>query len=211
MLNNHGKINIVVILLIVVVQILICGGLYVYLVYMKNPAAEQPLALLPAGELPPPTDVKPTRPTTPPTQPPAQQPQSNLPNQPSTRPTGTGSGNSFIDDSNRDYGGKDYVKDFALYALGDVTVNPKGSTGFLMVTISFEYRLTDVNLPAELKNKTAVFKDRLTSYFGNLTIDDLKEIDNRSIFKDDIMRLINGLLIQGRITSVIFDQFLIQA
>jgi flagellar basal body-associated protein FliL len=200
MLNNKGKINILVIIIIVLLWALSAGGLYIYFTYIKPPATPEKSGLQPVTVAPP-----------------SQPPIVNPPNPAVSPSVGTRdaskSGSTFGGDSDSYSGGKDYVKDFALFALGKepLTVNLSGQDQhFLIIAVVFEYRLTDKELPAELSAKTPVFKDRLLQYFSKLTIDDVKEMNNRDIFKGDIMKIINNSLIKGRITDVIFDQFMFQ-
>jgi flagellar basal body-associated protein FliL len=114
-------------------------------------------------------------------------------------------------DNSSDFGAKDYAKDYAIWELGDMIVNPYGGdTKFFITSISFEYRLSDKKLPAELQSKLPLFKDSIQNYFARITVEDLRDIELRDGFKRDIMRSVNGMLIEGRITNVIFSQWLFQ-
>ncbi len=106
---------------------------------------------------------------------------------------------------------KDYIKDYTIFSIGDLIINPYGSESrFFIISISFEHRQAEKKLPDELKNKTPLIKDRLIGYFSRLAIEDLQKIDNRDIFKDDIMKTVNSMLTEGRITNVFFEQYVIQ-
>ena len=187
-MNNHGKVNFLVVIIIVLVQCLIFGGLFVYVFIINR---EEPVNLRPAGNLPPQTEVNPI-----------QQQQAPARNdQGSARGGGGGGG----------LGARDFTRDFALFNVDDIIVNPAGADNrFFITSVSLEYRQADRRLPDELRNKTPLIKDAMTGYFSRLTIEEIRNIDMRENFRDDIMRLVNGLLIEGRVTNVVFSQWLIQ-
>ena len=182
MRNNIGKINILVIIIIILVQLIIAGGIYFYF-WMNTSEREEESSLqgLTQTEVPPPRHQEEPR----------------------------GSDRSF---SELNYGGaRDYTRDFAIFNVGDIIVNPRGTDQrFLITTVLFEYRLVDRRLPGELSNKAPMFRDRITTYFSRISLEDLRDLDNRDVFRDDIIRVINNLLVEGRITDVFFEQFVIQ-
>ena len=183
--NNQGKVNILVIIIIVLMMMLTAAG--VYLFFIHQPPGEQARPLSPLAEHR--TEV------------PARQQQAR----------DRDSGRDF--DSGAGFGGgaRDFTRDFTLFSLGDVIVNPAGTDNrFFIASISLEHRQADRNLPVELRNKTPLLKDRVIGYFSRLTVEELRNVDNRETYRDDIMRLINSALIEGRVTNVIFEQFVIQ-
>ena len=197
MYNNHGKVNIIVILLIIIIQLLISGG--VYFLFLKDRAAageNQGLSAIDAARI----DVQPAQPMRTP-----ERPDPRAAQNPPER-------GSFMDSSQYDVA-KDYEKDFALFKLDDIIINPAGTENqsrFFVVTITFEYRQADRRLPNELTNKTPVLKDRIIEYFSKMTVEEIRKLENRQSFKMDIMRMANNSLLHGRVTDVIFDQFIIQ-
>jgi len=181
MFNNQGKVNVLVIIIIVLVQLLITVGVYLFVL---RDTEEAPRPMSPLAEHR--TEV------------PVQQ-NNNQQQRGGNFDTGLGGG------------ARDFTRDFTLFSLGDVIVNPAGADSrFFIASVSFEHRQSDRNLPVELRNKTPLLKDRLISYFSRLTVEDLRNIDNREMFREDIMRSVNNVLIEGRITNVIFEQFVIQ-
>ncbi len=108
-------------------------------------------------------------------------------------------------------GAKDYLKEYAIFKVEDVVINPKDAPeSFLVVSIAFEYQLKNINLPNELKNKDILIKDKILSYFSQKTKEELQNIDNRELFKSDLKKTINSLLIEGRITNVLFSSYVMQ-
>ncbi len=106
---------------------------------------------------------------------------------------------------------KDYIKEYTLFSLEQIAVNPKGSPDkFLVITMALEFKLSDKNLPVELKNKTLLLNDRISYYFALKSYEELIVLENRDKYKKDILNMINGLLTEGKITNVIFAQYVLQ-
>lgn len=106
---------------------------------------------------------------------------------------------------------KDYLNEYSVFNVNDIVVNPKDSPeSFLVVSIAFEYQIKNVNLPNELKNKDLLIKDKILTYFSSKNASELQAIENRELFKSDLKKLINGSLIEGRITNVLFSQYVMQ-
>lgn len=178
-MNENGKINIIIVVLIIVVQILIGVALYFFVFRDKS----EPVRL---------TTLEKTH-------------------VPEARPQISAERNSRDTSIIADFEAKDYLKDYTLFSMGDLIVNPSGAESrFFIVSIVLEHRQSDRRLPDELKSKTPLIKDRMIFYFSRLTVEDLQDVDNREVFKEDLIKLINGLLVEGRITSVLFDQYVIQ-
>ncbi len=106
---------------------------------------------------------------------------------------------------------KDYINEYAIANLSDIVVNPKDAPeSFLVVSIALEYQIKNENLPTELKNKDLLIKDKILTYFSLKTKNELQNIDNRENFKKDVKKEVNSLLIEGKITNVLFPQFVMQ-
>jgi flagellar basal body-associated protein FliL len=190
-MNNLGKINILVIIIIILVQAMLFGGLFVWFFVIGNQGDNASPQMRPVTTLER-TEVAPAE------QPRAQQ------------------RNDRDRDRDRDRGGavgfgaRDFTRDFTLFNLDDIIVNPAGVDRFFITSLALEHRQADRNLPVELRNKTPMIKDALIGYFSRRTVEELRDIDNREMYRDDVMRLINGMLIEGRITNVVFQQWVIQ-
>jgi len=106
------------------------------------------------------------------------------------------------------YASKDYTKEYAMFDLDQIVVNPLGGgMSMFSAMVSLEYKQSDKNLPTELKNKKRVIEDRVGFYFSSKTVEELRKFENRETFKDEIMNTINGLLREGRITEISFSRF----
>jgi len=106
---------------------------------------------------------------------------------------------------------KDYLEEYSLYTVSDIVINPKDSPeSFLVVSIALEFQLKDELLGEELKNKEILIKDKILTYFSQKTKTELQMIENREKFKSDIKKIINTLLKEGRVTNVLFSQYVIQ-
>jgi len=188
MSEQSGKINIIIVLVIFFLM-LAAGGAYFWF-FLRDPV-EVPPSLNTLSN--PVAEATPT--TTPATE---NKPAGGTSTSPTTP---TPSGNAM-----------DFIKDYAIFTLGDIVVNPKDAekNTYLITSISFAYRLSDKNMPVELKNKTPIFRDSILSYFSKCSLVDLRDIEKRDTFKEDIMRMVNESLLEGRITNVLFEQFVIQ-
>ena len=189
--NTDGKINFIIVAVIILVNFLLMGGFYFF--FMMEPAPEQP-AFHPLESSEPPTPRNNARTEE------ARKLAKEESEEESTKDDGYVSG----------FEARDFITDYTTWPLGQIAVNPSGSQRFFIATITFEYRLTEIKLPTELKNKLPLFNDALMSYFSKKTEDELRNIDNRDGFKDDIRKMINAMLIEGKITNVLFEQFVLQ-
>jgi len=209
--NNYGKVSIGVVFAIVFVQLAIFGALY-WFVLRETPEENPQMSLLPPEGLAP----------TPTARPPQQQQQAQQPaQQRQTQPPPLSSRDTRDTREARSFGGsddfvaRDYIREFSLFPLGDVIVNPRGAESrFFITTISLEYRQPtrnmNQNLVQEIQAKVSIIRDRLQRYFSGVSLEDLRDVDNREIFKEETMRIINNLLLEGRITDVIFEQWVVQ-
>ena len=208
MKDNSGKVNLVVIAVIIMVQMVLVVGVYFLL---SGTTQEEPIKFTAIDKTEIPDldtspkpkgknkadeeDVSSDRPSN----------DNSSSSRPKSRPKG---GGGFDFDSG---GAKDYIKEYALFSLGDVIVNPTGSDGrFFVTSISLEYKQIDKKLPDELKNKVPAFQHRVNRYFSSQTMEDLRNPEKLDDFHEDVMRQINGSLVEGRITDVFFTQWVIQ-
>lgn len=178
-MNNKGKISILIIVIIVLVQLII--GATIYFLFLREKTEPIKLKTIESANI--------------------------------TNPKTQINDNSLEhnDSSLTSFDAKDYIKDYTIFAIGDLIVNPFGTESrFFIVSISFEHKQADKKLPDELTNKTPLIKDKLIYYFSRLSVEELQKIDNRDIFKEDIMKTVNSMLTTGRITNVLFEQYVIQ-
>jgi flagellar basal body-associated protein FliL len=121
------------------------------------------------------------------------------------------SDDSGADNPNLSKEAKDYLKVYSLYNVSDIVINPKDTPeSFLVVSIALEYQIKDELLATELKNKDILIKDKILTYFSQKTKAELQMIENREKFKSEIKKIINTLLKEGRVTNVLFPQYVIQ-
>ena len=189
-MNNFGKINILVIIIIVLVQALLFGGLFVWFFVFNQDQNDSP-QMRPVTTLER-TEVAPAE-------------QSRAQNRNERGGDRGGDRGGAVG-----FGARDFTRDFTLFNLDDIIVNPAGVDRFFITSLALEHRQADRNLPNELRNKTPLIKDALIGYFSRLTVEELRDIDKREDYRDDVMRLINGMLIEGRVTNVVFQQWVIQ-
>ena len=189
--NTDGKINIIIIIVIILINFLILGGFYFF--FLMEPVPEQPVFQpLESGETPPARNNARTQE--------ARERAKEELEKAASEP----------DEDEPNLAAKDFIIDYATFPLGQIAVNPAGSQRFFIATITFEHRIADKNLPTELKNKLPLLNDGITSYFAKKTEEELRIFDNRDGFKTDIQKVVNDMLREGRITNVLFEQFVIQ-
>ena len=189
--NTDGKINIIIIAVIILVNFLLLGGFYFF--FLMEPKPEQPtFQPIESGE------------------PPQARNNARTPEARERAREELEQAASSSDDSGPNLAAKDFIIEYATWPLGQIAVNPAGSQRFFIATITFEHRIADKNLPTELKNKLPLLNDAITSYFSKKAEEELRVFDNRDGFKTDILKMVNDLLLEGRITNVLFEQFVIQ-
>lgn len=106
---------------------------------------------------------------------------------------------------------KDYFEDYAIYNWEDIIVNPSDADNrYLVVSLGFEYKLEDEKLPTELENKKVLITDNINSYLSSQSLIDLANNKNREKMKENIKKIVNKLLSEGKITNVLFAQYVIQ-
>ncbi|HPM01756.1 MAG TPA: flagellar basal body-associated FliL family protein [Candidatus Cloacimonadota bacterium] len=180
--NNSGKISILIIIIIVVLQIILAGALY-FFVFKKDDQNIKPIKIEEKKN----EDQKDSE---------SDVEQLEQGKEGTTSPK---------------VKAKDYLTEYAIANLSDIVINPKDSPeSFLVVSIALEYQIKNENLPTELKNKDLLIKDKILTYFSLKSKDELQNIDNREIFKKEIKKDVNALLIEGKITNVLFPQYVMQ-
>ncbi|MDD3050831.1 MAG: flagellar basal body-associated FliL family protein [Candidatus Cloacimonetes bacterium] len=106
---------------------------------------------------------------------------------------------------------KDYFTEYAVIPWEDIVVNPQdASDRYLLIKLGFEYKLADKKLPDEIKNKTVLLTDRINSYLSEKKLEELARNDFREVMRQDINFIVNELLKEGKITKVLFSQYVIQ-
>lgn len=182
--NNSGKINLMIIIIIVVLQILLGAGLY-FFVFNKPDGSIKPIKAETKKDSTESVDEE-----------------SKDSEEKDEKNKGDKKSKSEA---------KDYINEYTLFSLEDIVVNPKDSPDkFLVITMALEFKLKDENLPTELKNKTLLLKDRINFYFAQKTYDELEQLQNREKYKKELLKMVNNLLTEGKITNVIFAQFVLQ-
>ncbi len=107
---------------------------------------------------------------------------------------------------------KENPEAFGMHNMEDLVINPKDGDGrFLVITMGFEFdKMKYEKLEEELKAKDIVFKDSFNTYFASLSMAELQNIENRQKIKEDIKKMVNKDLSEGKIKKVLFSQFVIQ-
>ncbi len=100
----------------------------------------------------------------------------------------------------------------AYTAIGQlrITLQPENegdSPDVVVVNPWFSYAQGDKSLFEELSQKDVQIKNLIVSYFSSYTLDDLRSKDEQTI-KEDLLHIINGILVIGKIRSVYFNDYI---
>jgi len=117
-----------------------------------------------------------------------------------------------VESRSRDFVKKDYIREYTIYEIpGQIAINPRGSDyTFFAIKVAMEFQTADRKLLDELKKKTKIMEERIENYFAQKTVEEIKNINNRDLFKRELMRSLNSILADGKITDIFFPQYVIQ-
>ncbi len=108
----------------------------------------------------------------------------------------------------------DYFKEYTIFnsdELDGIALNPVNAEGrFIVLTMGFEHAQADKMLPEELGLKMGIIKNNMIDYLSAQDISYLEDIKNRKEIKDKVKELVNSLISRGKITRVLFTQYVIQ-
>lgn len=94
--------------------------------------------------------------------------------------------------------------------LDGLIVNPAGTEGtrYLMVSLGLEADHEDVL--DEIMTKEVVVRDTVLKTLGSRTVQELSDIEMRTLLKTEIRNAINALLTEGEIDRLYFTQYVLQ-
>jgi len=105
---------------------------------------------------------------------------------------------------------EDTLRDFSVYVVNDIVINPAGTnaTRFLLTTIGFE--VTSEDTKEELTRKDLQLRDILNTILTSKRLEELVNVDQRALLREEIIAEVNGLIRSGSINQVYFSKFIIQ-
>ncbi len=104
----------------------------------------------------------------------------------------------------------DTLQDFSVYVVNDIVINPAGTnaTRFLLTTIGFE--VTSEDTKEELTRKDVQLRDILNTILTSKRLEELVNVDQRALLREEIIAEVNALIRSGSINQVYFSKFIIQ-
>lgn len=104
----------------------------------------------------------------------------------------------------------DTLRDFSVYVVNDIVINPAGTnaTRFLLTTIGFEVASEDTK--EELIKKDVQLRDILNTILTSKRLEELVDVEQRALLREEIITEVNGLVQSGNINQVYFSKFIIQ-
>jgi flagellar FliL protein len=100
--------------------------------------------------------------------------------------------------------------DVPVYVIDNLVLNPAGSGGtrFLLASIGIQMGTSAQN--DELKKHDIEVREALLKVLGSAKVEELSEIANREVYKEQIKVALEKMLGRGSVTGLYFSQFVIQ-
>ena len=106
---------------------------------------------------------------------------------------------------------KNYIKVGPLYqGIGLLTTNLSSRKGKRYLRVSIDLELDNDSVMGELDEKLPVVKDIILGILGSKSTEDLTTIKGKNRTKQEIIATLNKSLIDGKITDIFFQEFIIQ-
>jgi len=97
-----------------------------------------------------------------------------------------------------------------MYEMKDFTVNLLNEGGRRYLRTKIDIEMNSENLMSELDRKNAIIRDTIIQVLSSKQIEEIATIDGKERLKDEIVKALNRLLIDGQIKNVYFTNFVIQ-
>ncbi|HDR05250.1 MAG TPA: flagellar basal body-associated FliL family protein [Candidatus Marinimicrobia bacterium] len=96
-----------------------------------------------------------------------------------------------------------------IHVIDNITVNTLGSNGrrFLVAEVAIE--TNDTVLLEEIKTRDPQFRDALINYFRNRTVLEVTAVSFYEDSKQDLTKIINGLLTGGEIDTLYYTRLIL--
>lgn len=97
-----------------------------------------------------------------------------------------------------------------MYEMKDFTVNLLNEGGRRYLRTKIDIEMNSENLMPELDKKNALVRDTIIQILSSKQIEEIATIDGKERLKDELVKAINRLLIDGQVKNVYFTNFVIQ-
>lgn len=94
--------------------------------------------------------------------------------------------------------------------LTNIIVNPSDSEGRRLLMLSVGMETAESSVLETVTAREMVVRDTIIKILGTRTVDELADIESRTILKDEIRLAVNGILTEGEINRMYFTQYVLQ-
>ncbi len=97
-----------------------------------------------------------------------------------------------------------------IYMLNDLVINPAASNGSRYVAMSIGLGVTEEKALSELQNREIQVRDAVNMLLSQKTLSKFIDIKERGTLKDEILETINNKMVDHRVESIYFTEYVIQ-
>ncbi|MFK7846914.1 MAG: flagellar basal body-associated protein FliL [Rhodothermales bacterium] len=94
--------------------------------------------------------------------------------------------------------------------LTNIIVNPVDSEGRRLLMLSVGMETAESSVLESVTAREMVVRDTIIKILGTRTVDELADIESRTMLKDEIRLAVNGILSEGEINRMYFTQYVLQ-
>jgi flagellar FliL protein len=94
--------------------------------------------------------------------------------------------------------------------LANIIVNPADSDGRRLLMLSLGLETNEPSTLESITQREMVVRDTVIKILGQRTVDELADIEERTVIKDQLREAINGILSEGEIKRMYFTQYVLQ-
>ena len=94
--------------------------------------------------------------------------------------------------------------------LSNIIVNPADSDGRRLLMLSLGMETSDAAILESLTQREMVVRDTIIKILGQRTVDQLANIEERTLIKDQLRDAVNGIISEGEINRMYFTQYVLQ-
>jgi len=97
-----------------------------------------------------------------------------------------------------------------IYALDTFIVNLADTGGNRYLRITMDLELGIPELESELDKRLPQVRDSILMILPSKRFEDISPVEGKIALRDEILKTLNGFLIQGEITTIYFKEFVVQ-
>ena len=94
--------------------------------------------------------------------------------------------------------------------LSNIIVNPADSDGRRLLMISLGMETAEGSILESITEREMVVRDTIIKILGTRTVEELANIEQRTLIKNQLRTAVNGVLTEGEIDRMYFTQYVLQ-